>query len=646
MEDDNLLEPDDIDYYECTKLSNIRNELNPRSYDWVLFPKEIAANQLKQAGGTCYFVSAIESLSHIPNILEYLFPDSYNFQSYKYSFKIQFYGMGTKGEPKTFSINNQFPVDYKSDLVFMKPLENEAYAIILEKAWAAITGGYKKIDGGRAFKVLNKILGTTCKCIYNEKMEILTKKYRAKEQKEIEYIKDFISENKKDPEIIFNEIKNAFRQNCPIITTSINMRDGGHEYSILGIYSEDNTNNLFAPEEFVILKNPWRSGSSDKEEEKMNEKEINKYLNSFKDIKAINNRYNDTGVFYMPKNYFKKWFRDVTICIPDYKKYFPKVYNSRNLYEAINKFYGYDSNQNYFDISQGNRLIKVNIISKKKFEETNKKIIQNNGSQYAYVYDNNLLSSIWRCKNKIGITPDYCFARKKSDQKYELYENPSHLNFNDYEIYVPNITMIDKGDKCYCATELKRINNLNDYSLNKKLNSQYLKNKDTKELDLFKSDFQQLKDLDDEIQRFLRDVKYSKKHKIQNRSDGWVNTFEGINLCSNEYADLSDDKSPEIHYHCHNLKNFSPNNQSDLLKLFDFVGKKFKCSCYHIQKKKTTEYCNEYFTFEKIIYIFKYPIKIGQISIDKSKNFAYFFNLEEKYDPKKKKSKKFFIYNK
>ena len=271
----------------------------------------------------------------------------------------------------------------------MKPLENEAYVIILEKAWAAITGGYKKIDGGRAFKVLNKILGTTCNCIYNEKMEILTKKYRAKEQKEIEYIKNFISENKKDPEIIFNEIKNAFRQNCPIITTSINMRDGGHEYSILGIYSENNTNNLFAPEEFVILKNPWRSGSSDKEEEKMNEKEINKYLNSFKDIKAINNRYNDTGVFYMPKNYFKKWFRDVTICIPDYKKYFPKVYNSRNLYEAINKFYGYDSNQNYFDISQGNRLIKVNIISKKKFEETNKKIIQNNGSQYAYVYDNN-----------------------------------------------------------------------------------------------------------------------------------------------------------------------------------------------------------------------------------------------------------------
>lgn len=40
----------------------------------------------------------------------------------------------------------------------MKPLEKEAYAMILEKAWAAIVGGYKNINGGRAYNVLNKIL--------------------------------------------------------------------------------------------------------------------------------------------------------------------------------------------------------------------------------------------------------------------------------------------------------------------------------------------------------------------------------------------------------------------------------------------------------------------------------------------------------
>ena len=47
----------------------------------------------------------------------------------------------------------------------------------------------------------------------------------------------------------------------------------------------------------------------------------------------------------------------------------------------------------------------------------------------------------------MGITPDYCFARQKGLTKYDLYKDPSYLNFNDYEIYVPNITMIDKENK-------------------------------------------------------------------------------------------------------------------------------------------------------------------------------------------------------
>ena len=128
MEDYNILEPEDINNYYYTQLSEIKNECNPRSYDWVLFPKEIAANQLKQEGGTCYFVSAIESLSHIPNILEYLFPDWNNFSSTDYTFKLQFYGMNISPKPTTYAIYNQFPIDNNSHLKFMRPLENEAYA--------------------------------------------------------------------------------------------------------------------------------------------------------------------------------------------------------------------------------------------------------------------------------------------------------------------------------------------------------------------------------------------------------------------------------------------------------------------------------------------------------------------------------------
>ena len=165
MENDKLLVPKDIDDYEHTKLCKIKNECYPRSNEWVLFPKEIAANQLEQAGGTCYFVSALESLSHIPQMLEYLFPDAKSFSSYNDTFSVQFYGMinDSPGQPTNYVINNNFPIDNKSELKFMKPLENEAYAIILEKAWAAIRGGYNKINGGRAYKVLNQLLGTKCK---------------------------------------------------------------------------------------------------------------------------------------------------------------------------------------------------------------------------------------------------------------------------------------------------------------------------------------------------------------------------------------------------------------------------------------------------------------------------------------------------
>ena len=141
-------------------------------------------------------------------------------------------------QPTIYFINNDFPINNKSGLEFMKPLENEAYAIILEKAWAGIKGGYNEINEGCAYKVLNKLLGTKCKCIYNEKMEILTNKYKDKEKKIIEEIKNKNPKKKKDPEDIIDEIKTAFKTTCPLITTSINMAQGGHEYSILGTYSE------------------------------------------------------------------------------------------------------------------------------------------------------------------------------------------------------------------------------------------------------------------------------------------------------------------------------------------------------------------------------------------------------------------------
>ena len=67
--------------------------------------------------------------------------------------------------------------------------------------------------------------------------------------------------------------------------------------------------------------------------------------------------------------------------------------------------------------------------------------------------------------------------------------------------------MIDKGDKSFCITELKKINNINEFKYYKQLNKKCLENKNLQELDLFKSDFEQLQNLDTELQNFLKDVK-------------------------------------------------------------------------------------------------------------------------------------------
>ena len=45
--------------------------------------------------------------------------------------------------------------------------------------------------------------------------------------------------------------------------------------------------------------------------------------------------------------------------------------------------------------------------------------------------------------------------------------------------------MIDKEDKCLCITQLKTINNINEYYQNKEENKTYLVNKDKKEIENF-----------------------------------------------------------------------------------------------------------------------------------------------------------------
>ena len=71
------------------KLNNILNDCSPKKKHWVLFPNEIAANQLQQAGGTCYMVSALEAISHIPFLLNSIFDNTFTQYSEKYKVNLK-----------------------------------------------------------------------------------------------------------------------------------------------------------------------------------------------------------------------------------------------------------------------------------------------------------------------------------------------------------------------------------------------------------------------------------------------------------------------------------------------------------------------------------------------------------------------------
>ena len=176
-----------------------------------------------------------------------------------------------------------------------------------------------------------------------------------------------------------------------MISRNSTNNESGHEYSILGTYSKMNpfTGNN---QDFVILKNPWRSG--DDIQEKINMEYIEKQIKGFDDIIAINKKHYETGVFYMPREYFEGWFRDITICIPNYEKYYPKANEALNLYKAISDYSIISSGICFFDTKYGNEMIKTDIISKDKFESL-KKIIDPIKSDFTYVYGKQNLETIW-----------------------------------------------------------------------------------------------------------------------------------------------------------------------------------------------------------------------------------------------------------
>lgn len=174
---------------------------------------------------------------------------------------------------------------------------------------------------------------------------------------------------------------------------------------------------------------------------------IEEQIDGMDEIIEINRKHYETGVFYMPKEYFEGWFRNICICKPNYKKNFPKIYNTLNIYKAISKYYKLDSGKFFFETTQGKELIKTDITSKENLKNL-KKIIHHINSNFIYVYDKQLLSTIWSSgKNNFESSNNYYFVNDNNSFNVKL-KKKNEISENDFKygnVYSPLITTYYMG---------------------------------------------------------------------------------------------------------------------------------------------------------------------------------------------------------
>jgi hypothetical protein len=204
-------------------------------------------------------------------------------------------------QKKKKKIENKFEYEIDRDgkkvLKYSKPYENACFLVILEKFYAEELGGYEELNkGGYEIDVFKKILGI---------LGITVKEFDKK--------KENISKND-----ILEKIKNAEINDGALITTGKYYSETeGHVYVIKGVYSiyDKRTNRNI---DCIVVKNPHCEGDFKKEDIEINK--IQSLLSGLEHIKKINDKYPETGIIYMPIDYYQNWFDYFTVGTVNYKK--------------------------------------------------------------------------------------------------------------------------------------------------------------------------------------------------------------------------------------------------------------------------------------------------------------------------------------
>ena len=305
--------------------------------DLVILPDKINYsnfNQFKQGSiGDCYFISCVQALSRIPQLLNFILRLSSKDQNNEINkddkildFKVNFF---IDGQWKIVKVKNSFPFyEEYNKLVGVTPYDNELYLMILEKAWAIINGGYDKIDeGGNIFNIFELFLGCKCdifmKDDYNNYIDNLYDRIRLNENFfgtlslcGCNYYNIINNEEEMEQNKKIYDKKDCLEKNY------IEKDKDGHAYNILKTHEMTIKSSAFKQCKFLIISNPHGKGSeligSGIELKKIKEILMKNFgknnENQFKKIIEINDKYEETGLIYMPLEYFKEWAYCSSVC--------------------------------------------------------------------------------------------------------------------------------------------------------------------------------------------------------------------------------------------------------------------------------------------------------------------------------------------
>ena len=253
--------------------------------EWKLFEGKIEFEDVKQGSlGDCYFLSAISALTKYPNLL------IEKFRTTKYT-DIGYYEvvLFVDGEWQIVFVDDYYPID-GDEFPFAKPNNNELWAILLEKAWAKVNGGYSNIIGGIVSEVLLALTGFPSEYIQNLSGSI-------------------------SPISLFEKIKQASEDGALMGCGSYpNSRGDGSQANELGIIYSHNYTLIEAKgineDDIYLLKirNPWGNVEWQGDWSDKSEKWTDKYK------KIFHHEDKEDGIFWMSIDDYVKNYNDTSIC--------------------------------------------------------------------------------------------------------------------------------------------------------------------------------------------------------------------------------------------------------------------------------------------------------------------------------------------